>query len=139
MQNMIRTYNNFLNCDLFFAPTFNYKYGNNHVTRSKVLRIEMLQWPGYKLSNSGVHGLGLAPRVWLITDCNHCKVTLILQRSPIICDWSNVPSLHDLLFSWNSRYLCLYNKRASQKLLIDFYKFLDFNIKKYKYNYIQNI
>lgn len=75
----------------------------------------MLQWPGYKLPNSGVHGLGLAPRVWLITDCNHCKVTLILQRSPIICDWSNVPSLHDLLFSVHSHetlvtYICTINE-----------------------------
>lgn len=70
--------------------TFNYECGNNHVARSKVSRTEMLQWPGYKLPNSGVHDLGLAPRVWLITDCNHCEVTLILQRSPIICDWPNV-------------------------------------------------
>lgn len=135
MQLVIRICNYFLSCAalstfLERSRIFNYECGNNHVARSKVSRTEMLQWPGYKLPNSGVHDLGLAPRVWLITDCNHCEVTLILQRSPIICDWANVSFLRYTIriHVKYSRYLRLY-KRASQKPNLFFFNTsLDFGI-----------
>lgn len=108
----------------------------------------MLQWLGYKLPNSGVHDLGLAPRVWLITDCNHCEVTLILQRSPIICDWSNILSLrYEICYSQHilvkfSLFMFVHTLNESRKNQTDqlhFYKFLNFNTKAYDwliYNYI---
>lgn len=137
-----------MNLFLFIAPTFNYESGNNYLPRSKVSRTEMLQWLGYKLPNSGVHDLGLAPRVWLITNCNHCEVTLILQRSPIICDWSNVLSLrYEICYSQHilvkfSLFMFVHTINESRKNQTDqlhFYKFLNFNTKAYDwliYNYI---